>query len=70
MATTQVAQPIHPVREILQIAVLVVLAILLVTQDLRGPTPYALLGISALVAWNGYRRTRPRTPTPWECNDE
>ena len=56
MATTTLP-PLNPAREVLQISVLVGLAILLVTQDLRGLTPFLLLGLAFIIAMNGYRRT-------------
>ncbi len=71
VTTTQVAPRLHPLREAAQIASLILLAIVLVTHDLRGPAAYVLLGVGFLVALNGYRRIRRSSaPSPWECNDE
>jgi hypothetical protein len=68
MATARAIEPTRLHRSAIQISLLVGLAILLVTQDPLGVTPYALLGLALLVAVHGYFRSRPRRP--WECNDE
>lgn len=58
--------PLNPAREVLQLGVLVALAIVLVTQDMRGMMPFLLLGLAFIIAMNGYRRTS----SPSESNDQ
>ena len=60
--------PLGDKRPALLTALLVGAAVLLVTQDASGASPYILLGLALCVAVHGYLHARPKRP--WECNDE
>jgi hypothetical protein len=61
----------NPLRELLQVSVLVALSIVLASYRPGGAAPYVLLVLIFFIALDGYRRTHSLgPPRPWECNDE